>query len=218
MKEYFGPYLKLFFTTFLFSLPVGIPVACYFLMMGMIFWLSFTSKESFEAILPYLSQINQSLVIVALFGCLLTPSIIMGGMMSLSIGSLHIVSAKKVQTEKTEGILNIHQTRSIQLEYPYRKAFELCTLSLKTIDNCKIQRTDRNKGTIEAKTGITWKTFGDIVSFKIQRLDGDRTQVEVSSKPVWHTALVDYGKNLENVEKIVAFLKSKQMANPQMAT
>lgn len=35
----------------------------------------------------------------------------------------------------------------------------------------------------------------------------DAIRVDVWSKPAIGTTLVDYGKNLENVEKIISFLK-----------
>jgi hypothetical protein len=54
---------------------------------------------------------------------------------------------------------------------------------------------------------MTWKTFGDVISFEVRKIDNDRTQIKVSSRPAVRRTLVDYGKNLENMEKISSFLK-----------
>ncbi len=51
--------------------------------------------------------------------------------------------------------------------------------------------------------------LGDVISFEVHRIDDDRTQVKVSSRPAVPTTLVDYGKNLENVERIISFLKKQ---------
>ncbi len=53
---------------------------------------------------------------------------------------------------------------------------------------------------------VSWKSWGEIIAFDIHKTN-DVIQVEISSRSVVHTTLVDYGKNLENVEKIVSFLK-----------
>ena len=54
---------------------------------------------------------------------------------------------------------------------------------------------------------MSWKTWGYIISFEVRKIDNDRTQIKVSSRPAVSTTLVDYGSNLENVEKIISFLE-----------
>ena len=103
--------------------------------------------------------------------------------------------------------MDVHHLRSIELQLPYDKAFNLCIESLSLIKKCKIQKENRSQGKIIAKAGMTWKTWGDVISFDMRKIDNNRTQVTVSSRPIVRTTLVDCGKNLENVEKIIRFLK-----------
>ncbi len=76
------------------------------------------------------------------------------------------------------------------------------------IKKCKIQKEDRYQGKIVARAGMTWRTWADVISFEVRKIGSDGIQVEVSSRPAVRTTLVDYGKNLENVEKIAGLLKA----------
>jgi len=104
--------------------------------------------------------------------------------------------------------MGVHQVRNVELLLPYDKAFDLCVESLSLTKKCEIQDENRSQGKIFAKAGTTWKTWGDVISFEIRKTGNDRIQVEVSSRPAMSTTLVDFGKNLENVETIVGFLNA----------
>jgi hypothetical protein len=89
----------------------------------------------------------------------------------------------------------------------FDKAFDLCAESVAQIKRSKITKEDRINGKIDAKGGITWKTFGDKIEFNLNKINEAHTEVELSSRPVLRTTLVDYGKNLQNVQIIEEFLK-----------
>jgi hypothetical protein len=135
--------------------------------------------------------------------------ILFGVFMSLILGFLHSWSVKRMPSGKSEEAMGVHHVRNVELRLPYDKVFNLCVESLRLITKCKIQKEDHSQGKIVAKAGMTWKTWGDIISFEVRKIDNDRTQVMVSSRPAVRTTLVDYGKNLENVERISAFLKEQ---------
>ena len=137
----------------------------------------------------------------------LIGAIIFGGLMSLVLGFLHRWSVKQIASDKSEAAMGIYQVRNIELWLPYNRAFTLCIRSLDSIKKCKIHREDRSLGKIAAKTGMTWKTFGDVISFEVFSIDDDRTHIKILSRPLVRTTLVDYGKNLENVETIVRIIK-----------
>lgn len=137
----------------------------------------------------------------------LFKGIFFGLFMSLILGFLHSRSVKRMPSGKSEKAIGVHHVRNVELQFPYDKAFNLCIESISLIKKCKIQKEDRSQGKIVAKTGMTWKTWGDVISFEVRKIDNDRTQVLVSSRPAVRTTLVDYGKNLENVERISSFLK-----------
>ena len=90
--------------------------------------------------------------------------------------------------------------------------------SLSSIRKCKIRNREFSQGKIVAKVGLTWKSWEDVVSVDVSKMDDDRTQVEVSSRPALRTALVDNGKNLENVQKIAKFLNAHSGSSEQQLT
>jgi len=137
----------------------------------------------------------------------LFAGLFLGGFMSLILGFLHSRSVKRMPFGKSKEAMDVHHVRNIELRVSYDKAFDLCIESLNLIKRCKIRKEDRSQGKVDARAGMTWKTLGDVISFDVRKIDNDRTQIEVSSRPAVRTTLVDYGKNLENVEKIIRFLK-----------
>lgn len=131
-----------------------------------------------------------------------------GGFMSLSLGFLHIKSVERMALGKSAEAMGVHHVRNVELRLPYDKAFDLCIESLSLIKKCKIRNEDRFQGRIVAKAGMTWKTWRDTISFEVRKTGNGGIQIEVSSRPALRTTMVDYGKNLENVEKIVEFLNA----------
>jgi len=103
--------------------------------------------------------------------------------------------------------MGVHQMQKVELRLPYDKVFNLCVESLRLINKCMIQKEDRFQGRIDAKVGMTWKSVGEIITFEIWRVDNNRTQVEISSRPALGTTFFDFGKNSGNVETIISFLK-----------
>jgi hypothetical protein len=104
--------------------------------------------------------------------------------------------------------MGVHHTRKVNLNLSYDEAYKACVESIHQIKKSKIVKEDPINGTVDAKAGISWKTFGDKISFKLKRLENDHTEVEFSSRPIIRTTLIDYGKNLRNVQIIENYLKN----------
>ncbi len=110
--------------------------------------------------------------------------------------------------------MSVHHTRYVELRLSYGRAFDLCIESLCLFKKCKIQNEDRSEGQIVATTDMTWRTWGDVISFEIRRSNGDGIHIEVTSRPAVATTLVDFGQNLENVETIIGFLNTRSGETP----
>jgi hypothetical protein len=124
------------------------------------------------------------------------------------LGLLHRQAVKKIKGKSTRETMGMHHTRAIEIQLPYPRAFDLCIQSLSLMKRCRILEHDRSKGKITAKTGLNWKTWGDTITFNIKKTGKEHLKISVSSRPTARTTLVDYGKNLENVEKIISFVKN----------
>jgi hypothetical protein len=131
-----------------------------------------------------------------------------GVFLSLTLGFLHRRSVEKMPFGNSEEAMGVGHGRNVELRLPYHEVFDLCIDSLNLIKRSKIREENRSQGKIVARGGITWKTWGDVISFSIRNTGNDGIQVEVSSRPALRWTLVDYGKNLENVERILSFLEA----------
>lgn len=131
-----------------------------------------------------------------------------GLLMQRTIGTAENKTKSFSDERNLFGVLGgVSHVGNIELLLSFERVFDLCVESLKLIHKCKIEKEDRSQGTIDARAGMTWRTFGDRISFRVFKIDDSRTEVEVSSRPVVKSTLVDYGKNLENIERITSFLQ-----------
>ncbi len=131
--------------------------------------------------------------------------LIFGTLVSYILISLHKSLSRKVVSDASMPDFNNHQVRRIVMAIPFEQAFSRCIESLKTVNRCRIILQDPDNGEIRARAGLNWKTWGDDINFKLTQ-ETDSTVVELSSRSSARSTLVDFGKNLDNVERIRRFL------------
>lgn len=135
----------------------------------------------------------------------LCAGLFFGLCVSFILGFLHGRAVKRIAHTESPETLGVHHIREVALQQPYDTAFALCIESLRMFKRCVIREESRPRGKIIARAGINWKTWSDIITFDVNEIAGGTT-VRISSRPAARTTLVDFGKNLENVEKISRFL------------
>lgn len=101
----------------------------------------------------------------------------------------------------------IRKEQTISITCHYDNAFDLSMEAIKKIQGSNISKEDRASGIIEAKTGISFTSLGDIITVKLSKINDDRTKVDVSSCTAASTVMFDYGKNQKNVDTLISFLK-----------
>jgi len=118
----------------------------------------------------------------------------------------HIRAVRKLGYGYNKETLGLYHIRKIELNAPLEQSFDLCIQSIKTIKSCEIKSEDREKNVITAVARwhfIMW----DTITFTLRKKDENVTEVEIESRPSVSMTIVDYGKSLDNVEKIASFLK-----------
>jgi len=98
--------------------------------------------------------------------------------------------------------------RRLELPLPYDKAYERSLYSLLLISKARVRNEDRAEGMIFATVRINSKTFGDRISIVVTETGTESVYIDVSSRPVLRSPLLDYGANLDNVNKICEFLNA----------
>jgi hypothetical protein len=137
----------------------------------------------------------------------LMSGLIFGFLMFIILGILHSRAVRKISGATSVESLDTFQSRNIKLPLPFENAFDLCIESLSQIRGCRVQEQDRSRGKIIAKSPVNWKTWGDTISFNLAGTGNEKTDVMISSRPTSWSTIVDYGKNLENVERIISYLQ-----------
>jgi len=172
-------------------------------MKNLFFKLLLLSGIPFGLIMGFL-HLQKGEIPGAIFNGILS-GLVFGTLVSYILISLHKILTRKVVSDASIPDFDIHQVRRIVMDMPYEQAFNLCIQSLKTINRCRVILQRLDNGEIKARAGLNWKTWGDNINFKLTQ-EKDSTVVEISSRPSANSTLVDFGKNLDNVERIKRFL------------
>ena len=131
------------------------------------------------------------------------------GSIAFVFSFIQVMWSKRIQPEKPEEAQKVRHVREIELQLPYNDAFNVCCESLASIQCCAIEKKDLSQGKIVAKAGTSLRSWGEVITFDIEQVDAWRTRVRVSSRSPLRTTIIDWGKNLENVQKIAQYLKEK---------
>jgi hypothetical protein len=129
-------------------------------------------------------------------------------LLGLLLTFIHSQIVKRKAGGLSEERFGVHQQTKLTVHLPYDLAFHLCCESLEILSG-RTTTADKSKGRIEATTGLTWKSYGSVVSYEIKPIGERLTEIEVTSRPKVRTTLVDYGENLENVERLCKFLSAR---------
>lgn len=150
--------------------------------------------------------LTQGIYLGVVIGVLL--GVLYGVVTTLVLGYLHVSSAKKsvLEDDYSRAVHEVNQQERLELSVPYEKAFNLCLEASEVLHRVKIENYDYAEGIIQAKTGVNWDTFGDLISFKLIASDDNYTDIEITSKPKVYQ-LLDYGKNYRNVKNIRSYLE-----------
>ncbi len=136
----------------------------------------------------------------------LASGAVFGGIMALVLGSHHRKSVHKAAPEDDEGKYDDRQSKTVTLSVPYEDAFALCLKSLETVHAPVITHKDYQQGLVTAKSGMTWNSWGNTISYRITAVDENTSSVEVTSRPP-KFQIADYGENLRQIQRIVSVLQ-----------
>jgi hypothetical protein len=68
---------------------------------------------------------------------------------------------------------------------------------------------DTQRGELEFRTGVSWKSWGEVVYVQAMQKEDNEVDIDICSLPSWRTTMVDYGKNQENIREVERILRKK---------
>lgn len=127
------------------------------------------------------------------------------GCMSFLLVSFHKYRLKKngVQ-EMTAQNLGVSQKKNLKSEFNKSELIEKLK-SDPIIGKMKMQEIENG---IILKTGMTWLSWGEEIRIILQTKRESDFDYQISSRPKLKMTLVDFGKNLENVNRIENVMKN----------
>jgi hypothetical protein len=111
-----------------------------------------------------------------------------------------------VRKRGTDLAARVRQVREVSVPGSRAEALNLCADATRSVGRVKVRLVDPTTGVVEARKGLTWKTFGDAVRIRIVAGDDREQRVRIESRPVVPTTLVDYGSNYDTVTAITDYL------------
>ena len=144
----------------------------------------------------------------------LAMGITLGAIIAGVFGTLHVRSmdGKKRAYESYA----VQQTRDIEIDLPFDEALILARAALQSIEGAAIvKETSSETGTtaISARTGLNWETYGEKINLRLERIDAETTLLHIDSRPRLRTTLIDYGRNLHNVNVISLYVREHTAAD-----
>jgi len=91
------------------------------------------------------------------------------------------------------------QERLVDVALDAAAAFEASLAALQVIPKFRIVREDGDAGEIDGRTGMSWRSFGELVTVRVARVDKVHARITIRSEPATRQK-VDYGKSVESVE------------------
>lgn len=127
------------------------------------------------------------------------------GCMSFLLVQFHKYRLKKngVQ-EMTDQNLGVSQKKNLKSEFNKSELIEKLK-SDPIIGKMKMQEIENG---IILKTGMTWLSWGEEIRIILQTKGVSDFDYQISSRPKLKMTLVDFGKNLENVNRIENVMKN----------
>jgi hypothetical protein len=140
---------------------------------------------------------------------LMLVGVIFGAVFGFGIQFYSDYKVRQVKPDATEKDFDVRQEQTFILFYDYDKVFDLCLESIEYLEKGKLKHADKFAGNIKAKTGVSWTSFGNAVEFKVSKLTEYTAEVEILTRPIVPTTLIDNGKGLEIIENLKDFFQRK---------
>lgn len=133
----------------------------------------------------------------------ITMSLLIGAFMSIILVSFHWYNLKKDLVKITDDNVGVNQTRTIETKLDKNELIDKLKLDPTT---GKMKMTDIENGVL-LKTGMSTKSWGEEIKIILTSNKNSIFKYQVSSSPKLITTIVDYGKSIENINKIESVIK-----------
>jgi hypothetical protein len=128
------------------------------------------------------------------------------------------VRASRLRLNEFKSVLNvtnvvridsIHLSQKAVIHDRLDVAFELCEESVSVLAGAQIVEMNRPEGKLRVRSAPSLSSLGELIEYRLVRIDAQFTEISISTRPAVKTTLVDYGKGLNNIMLICQFLRDR---------
>ncbi len=131
-----------------------------------------------------------------------------GTVMTGILVPIHWFGTKCLRPNTAEIRYGLQQKAEILVVGAFNEVFSNCC-GLSAPLRVRTFTADEATGKIIISTKMSWKSCGETIALSFSKVNENTVKIEISSKPLLRTTLVDYGKNIENTRLVVSWIKEK---------
>ena len=127
-----------------------------------------------------------------------------GVTMSLTLGTMGLALCG----HRGPAGLAVLQRRVVEVHGDRQMVVQRVLTALAALPRAQQPTLDASWNLAEVKVGWSWKSWGEVVSARVESDASETHRVYVESRPRLGTTVVDYGKGASNVEAVVAAISA----------
>ncbi len=141
-------------------------------------------------------------------------AVMMGGVLATTVAIFLVLFVANAIGNSTRGVKvgfgQVEARRSIELDCDPDEAARRCRAALRQLpQNCELRPEEAAPGEILAKTSMTMKSAGEIITIGLAAREDGGTRVEIHSCPWIDSTMFDWSINADNVATIARHLEAE---------
>lgn len=129
-----------------------------------------------------------------------------GALASAILVTLHNHAIARLPIPEEDKSNSVKQLKSIFVDWDYETAFTRCAQVIADY-GCRQIQPDPGNGTIISKSKMDLFAALQAIGMRVIEHEPGRCEIQILSRPKMPTTLLDYGKNLKNVEELARRLR-----------
>jgi hypothetical protein len=108
-------------------------------------------------------------------------------------------------TMRTKPPSRVRKCAQVVVSMPASEAARLSLAAAQSL-GARIGQFDADAGVLVASTGVTWRSFGEIIAVRVTARDPATSEISLESDAVEPSAFIDWGANARNIQRMKAAL------------
>jgi hypothetical protein len=104
--------------------------------------------------------------------------------------------------------VGVHRRSTVRVEVPAAEILRRSSDAAGVLRRGRVTAVEEADRIVKLRVGMSWRSWGERVVLRLHPQTPSVTDVTVTSRPVFPWTLVDYGRNADNVERMLEWLRA----------